>query len=294
MTVDTAFAIVAVCDPAFATHGTFVPSIRSYAARHGHTLVLHERSLDPARHTAYSKIIAVQRALDLPVGWIWSVDCDALVVDAATPLSAVLGAALDATTRLPPSNVSLILSYQAWSRTRMVEALGRRGHPINTGSFFLRNDAWARGFVREWDAASRRRTHMLWDQDALLELEDFVPPPLHHRAPWALGGGRGVALADAPFNMQLCPAAASSRVFLVHLVRSRASLGRCDPNWTPHLPAGHKGRLLAGVARLGQPLLTFICCHKLALGRVSRGQVKRAAEEVWRARTFPNMSGEAG
>ena len=95
MALNATFAIVAVCDPGFATFATFVPTVRSYAKRHQHTLVLHERSLDATRHTAYSKVLAMQRALELPVDWLWSIDCDSLIVDEATPLGAVLDAALE-------------------------------------------------------------------------------------------------------------------------------------------------------------------------------------------------------
>ena len=68
-----------------------------------------------------------------------------------------------------------------------------------------------------------------------------MPPPMRHLTPWRLADGRGAALPNAIFNVQICPAAThlaaesdsprsprwTQRPFLIHLVRGRGSLGRC-------------------------------------------------------------------
>ncbi|EOD32113.1 hypothetical protein EMIHUDRAFT_449520, partial [Emiliania huxleyi CCMP1516] len=184
-------------------------------------------------------------------------------------------------------------------RGAVAAAQARLGHPINTGSFFLRRGPWAAALLRRWRAAP------LWDQSALQRLPDFAPPPLGHTGPYHVGaGGAGVALPHAPFNEQLCASAASPpsllcspphgsngcarpAPFLLHLSRGRSSLGRCSPDWVQGIPPEYKSwlREAAAPAGLGFAALRLACCNKFPL----RGQLARRVEgalgvqdsEVW-------------
>eukprot|EP00965_Chrysotila_dentata_P254090 6211756-Pleurochrysis_carterae.AAC.2 len=128
------------------------------------------------------------------------IDCDTAVLDTRVSPQRVLTAAFAlAGAPLP----SFVASYEVWGRVEAAAHGTGFFHPVNTGSFFVRNGAWARAFLARWeDACFSRQKWMLWDQDALASLEGFKPPPLQFRQPWRMDGGHAVALPNAPFNTQ--------------------------------------------------------------------------------------------
>jgi hypothetical protein len=157
------FAILTVCNPAFPTERQFQTAMHKYAKRENHTLVLRKRPPDPRRPPAYAKVSMALDALNSPVDWVWWVDCDTLILDKTRPLRNVLSEALAEAATVTIGQPELVLSYEVYAHSERLKGSPWR-HPINTGSFFLRNGPWASQFLRDWDVACRRKRWQLWDQ----------------------------------------------------------------------------------------------------------------------------------
>jgi hypothetical protein len=57
-------------------------ALQAYAQRHGYRFVYHDRLIDPGRHPAWNKILAVRQALLAQKdGWVMWVDADARVMN---------------------------------------------------------------------------------------------------------------------------------------------------------------------------------------------------------------------
>ena len=140
------FAIVAVCTPGFPNSEDFEAWATRYADRHGYVLQLFRAKLRPHRPAAYSKLPALAAALATQADWLWWVDCDTTVLNPSVPLADVLRRALAAA---GPPTPSMLLSYEVWGRTQAPRHGPGYYHPVNTGSFFLKNDEWAAGLEEE-------------------------------------------------------------------------------------------------------------------------------------------------
>ena len=257
----------------------FEQQVNRYAALHGlHVAISRDRT--------YSKTAALARAASAPptAEWLWWLDCDSVVVDPNTSAAELIHAALLASGAPTPR---LLLSYETWGS---VANRGPRKHnrPINSGSFFLRNDAWGLHFLRMWseqcEVARTRRRHPrdllpgsrrgVWcafkDQEVLAELGGGFRRimPLS-RAPQRFLNGSAVALPDAPFNALLCTSMVGrpAHPVVIHAARGRHALGRCDAWWSPW-DNYSKVAVLRTVVEAGLAVTVAACCggyRRLAL-----------------------------
>jgi hypothetical protein len=81
--IGDSLTLVTLFDDVMAPVGRITSQVlREYARRHGYECRVHERSLDPDRHPAWSKLLAVRAAMkEKPGAWIMWVDADAVVVN---------------------------------------------------------------------------------------------------------------------------------------------------------------------------------------------------------------------
>ena len=79
----TPFTLVTLHDEKMAGVGAVTAgALREYAQRNGYGFIHHERLLDPARHPAWNKILALRNAVvKQKKGWVMWVDADALVMN---------------------------------------------------------------------------------------------------------------------------------------------------------------------------------------------------------------------
>ena len=131
---------------------------KEYCARHGYRLVRHEKTLCESRHPSWSKIVAVQKAME-DTRWIFWIDADAMVMNITIPL-----------TRFVDTEKDVIVCRD-------------RGGNLNMGVFFMRNCEWSKEFLRQvWDYRDKNGTVFHgpgrpWEQRAVNDLcarEDIV------------------------------------------------------------------------------------------------------------------------
>ena len=152
---------------------------------------------------------------------------------------------------------------------------------INSGSFFLRAGAWGIRFLRAWDdrcartkrvrrrepkvAGSTTRRKFVWCafqyQEVMAELDGFASVPWRARRAHRFFNGSAVGLPDARFNALLCTSLVrpAGTAAVLHVVRGRHSLGRCDPYYNPWRNFS-KVNILGAVRGAGLQAGRAACC----------------------------------
>jgi hypothetical protein len=117
------FTLVTLYDAAFWEVGKVTATrMREYARRHGYRFVEHCSLLDPSRHPAWNKILAVSRLLkQRRPKWVVWVDADAVIMDLDQRLEGLLVEGRDV-------------------------VFGSDFNGLNSAVFLARNCAWTRGF----------------------------------------------------------------------------------------------------------------------------------------------------
>ena len=175
-------AIVASCTSNYAEEFDFPARMSRYASRHGHTL--HYRSLgnDGTEQAFYNKTATLfWAAATTPasVDWMWWVDCDTVIVNEAVDVADLLRAALREARRhrsggeAAPSAAggggpepSLVGSYETWGDYLGGHPEPTWGHPVNTGSLFIRKDGPGMAILRGWEHHNRKKKHRVdWNRD---------------------------------------------------------------------------------------------------------------------------------
>ena len=132
------------------------PSKRAYCERWGHDFACFEGTLDPARPPAWSKVLFVRKLLD-QYDWVFWLDADALIMNADVACETLLD-----------PRYSLILAKQPGP-----DPFGNLH--LNTGSFFIRSDEWARAFLDDLYGQRDFIQHPCWEQEAFMHLYRHRP-----------------------------------------------------------------------------------------------------------------------
>ena len=261
-----AHAIAALCSPGYSCYELHVHSLRAYAARHALDLHLHDGPLEPDFPVPFSKLTVLQRLARLAYRWIWWIDCDTLLLDPSVGMAQLLAAhgVRDGVS----GNALLLGAYEPWGWIK--EHGEPPGHPINTGSFFLRGGAAGEALLNEWvDACPAVRGHALWEQQALWHILGSERVGGGERRALALRNGTIRLFANPAFNSFLCPTerTLARPPVLLHVVRGEVSTGRCSPEVrNPKRKARAllrqpwKGVLLSRVALDGLQSVRDRCC----------------------------------
>lgn len=116
---------------------------KEYAKRHGYDLFLYHDTLDPKRHPAWSKILAIQRHL-ASYNWIFWLDADALIMNHKIKLESLVD-----------QNYDLIIASD-------------HKFPCNSGSFLIKNSPWSHDFLKlVYSKDQFNKPHCCWEQDAI-------------------------------------------------------------------------------------------------------------------------------
>ena len=127
-----------------------------FRVRHINTMVSgrfkeFEGTLDPARPPAWSKVPFVRRLLD-QYDWVFWLDADALIMNPDVALEGLLD-----------PGYSLILVKQPGP-----DPFGNLH--LNTGSFFIKSDRWAKAFLDDLYRQTGFIDHPCWEQEAFMHL----------------------------------------------------------------------------------------------------------------------------
>ena len=115
--------VVMLFDQAMAPIGErTAPEWEAYARRWGYRFICHRESLDPSRPTAWSKVIAVRRALEETQGPVLWVDADVWLMDPNFAVDTLLPSRSDA-------------------------AFATDFNGLNSGAFLMRPTPWTRSFL---------------------------------------------------------------------------------------------------------------------------------------------------
>jgi hypothetical protein len=117
----------------------------AYCLRHGYTFRCRTDRFDASRPPAWSKIRFLLEELPR-CDWVFWSDADSLVMNSAVPLSWFLDDAYD-----------LVLSRDGFNG-------------LNTGSFFVRNTAWAAAFLERVYWQEQFLHHPFWENAAVMAL----------------------------------------------------------------------------------------------------------------------------
>eukprot|EP00966_Prymnesium_polylepis_P070055 1628741-Prymnesium_polylepis.1 len=224
-------ALVAACSSDLAEFDVET-RLRRYAARHGYSI--HFAVPHHGEASFYQKPSTLRTAYataPADVRWLWWIDCDTVILDEAVDARRLLAAALAVAGEPIPSFVA---SYETWG-----DHLG--GHPINTGSLFIRRDDAGARLLAKWEHACKKKTNLVHinfnrDQTALTRAKGFVNVPHGARGCHRFFNSTAVALPDAPFNALTCPAKLRptlGSVLVLHFARGTHSIGRCAPYYNP-------------------------------------------------------------
>lgn len=136
-------ALVTVCDEVLEDIcGASVANKRAYAERHGYTLIVANHLIDASRPTAWTKILAVQEAVERYDLVFWS-DVDALVMN-------------------PNVRVQDLMDYE------YDQMLAADHNGLNSGVWLIQSTPFSRWFLKE-----------LWAQDHLVKMP-FVRSVFHY------------------------------------------------------------------------------------------------------------------
>ena len=115
--------VVMLFDQAMAPIGEWTaPEWEGYARRWGYRFICHRESLDPSRPTAWSKVIAVRRALEETRGPVLWVDADVWLMNPNIAADTLLPSRCDA-------------------------AFATDFNGLNSGAFLMRSTPWSRSFL---------------------------------------------------------------------------------------------------------------------------------------------------
>jgi hypothetical protein len=141
--------------------------------RHGYRFVCRTEGFDESRPPPWSKIHFIQDELRMSEWVFWS-DADALVMNAAIPV-----------TRFIQDSVDIVCS-------------GDPNHGINTGHILVRNTDWSAAFWERVYARTEFLNHPFWENAAVIQMyaEDadvrrhvaVVPNKLFNSFPYERGG----------------------------------------------------------------------------------------------------------
>ena len=140
-------AVVAACTANYGTQfSQFDIQLRRYAKRHG--FASHFAVPSQGELSFYQKATTIRQAAESfppSIRWLWWADCDTVILDEAIDARDLLKAALEAAGAPSPSFVA---SYETWGEHE-------GGHPINTGSIFIRRDDAGRHILAKWEHACK-------------------------------------------------------------------------------------------------------------------------------------------
>ena len=254
--------VVAACTSDYSDQFDFETRLRRYARRHGYFVVFAIPTKEEA--SFYQKPSTLRQAAAAApdgVGWLWWVDCDTVILDESLDVRRLLVSALEAAGMPQPSFVA---SYETWGDHE-------GGHPINTGSVFIRRNGAGGHILAKWEHACKKKTnliHINWnrDQTALTRAKGFLNVPHGSRGVHRLFNRTAVALPDAPFNALVCPSILRptlARVFLLHFARGTHSIGRCAPFYNPRRNSSEysKSALVRQAAERGARAVWNRCCR---------------------------------
>ena len=125
--------IVSLYTPEIEEMGTLALSNKQeYATKHNYDLYFPSKSLAPHRHPVWSKILALEKALNTgKYDWVFWTDADVLFLNQEVKLEDLL--------KDIPDDKDLIISKDYFSG-------------LNAGNFFLRNTPWTRNLLKEiWE-----------------------------------------------------------------------------------------------------------------------------------------------
>ena len=118
------FAVVTLHDKSMARVGKVTATIvREYAATHRYEFICHKRPIDPARHPAWNKIVALRNVLEKrDLTWALWIDADAVVMNHRIPAETLI-----------PRNVDVVFASDF--------------NGLNSGIFMVRRCAWSLKFL---------------------------------------------------------------------------------------------------------------------------------------------------
>lgn len=118
------FAVVTLHDKLMARVGKVTaPMVREYAATHSYKFICHTRPIDPMRHPAWNKIIALRNVLEQQdFTWAMWIDADAVVMNHTIPAETLI-----------PKNVDAVFASDF--------------NGLNSGIFMVRRCEWSLKFL---------------------------------------------------------------------------------------------------------------------------------------------------
>jgi hypothetical protein len=176
-----------------------LPGFETYAARHGHELVVHRASLAPDRPPSWSKVVALHELAAEFERVIW-IDVDAVVVDGHVDLAGELR---------PGRNLAMAVHRYD-------------GNAVpNAGVLALRGGRWTRRFLEQVWASTDLVHHRWWENAAMLKLlgHRLSEPVRHERVTPAWARFQELDLA-----WNSVPVAPAAKPRIVHL----AGLGHAE------------------------------------------------------------------
>jgi galactosyl transferase GMA12/MNN10 family len=103
-----------------------------YTNRHGYQYTYREKTIDPSRPTAWSKVRAVQNELLTPnrnCEWVMWLDADAVIMNSTIPVESLL--------QLADPDADLIVTPD-------------RSFGVSSGVWLIKNSDWSKRFLEEW------------------------------------------------------------------------------------------------------------------------------------------------
>jgi galactosyl transferase GMA12/MNN10 family len=202
----------------------------SYARRHGYGFAVYDRSLDPLRAPAFSKLIAIMNRL-ADHDWVFWTDADSLVMNPAIRLESIIRRGADK---------DMILTWEAGAAR------------VNTGQWLIRNTDWSAAMLEQIGALDCPNTRPRWfEQGALIDWLNASPERWRHLAVLHPRVMNSTPAKGAYPDLDLRASRYRRGDFIIHfwpLARQTVDIGRAMAHYNQLALAPEAG-LLAGIRK---------------------------------------------